>query len=93
MAGVSGQGTIVLHAIVVRTKYAASKIQAFRLRTVGRTLLPDRSQREREGLYVRATGCVGDRRSGFTGMGQVFPGAQDDRCDRKRQDCRLWGHG
>ena len=25
MAGVSGQGTIVLHAIVVRTKYAASK--------------------------------------------------------------------
>lgn len=93
MAGVSGQGTIVLHAIVVRTKYAASKIHAFRLRVDGGIILPDRSQRERSGLHKRTTGCVGDRRSGFTGMGQVFPGAQDDRCDRKRQDCRLWGHG
>lgn len=37
----------------MRTNYAASKIHAFRLRTDGRTLLPNRSQREREGLYAR----------------------------------------
>ena len=93
MAGVSGQGTIVLHAIVVRTKYAASKISAFRLRADGGIISPDCSQCEREGLYVRTTGCVGDRRSGFSGMGRVFSDAQDDCCHRKRCDRRLWGHG
>lgn len=73
--------------------YAASRIHTFRLRTVGRTLLPDRSQREREGLYARATGCVGDRRSRFAGVGQVFSGAQDDYRRGEWRNCWLWGHG
>ena len=38
----------------MRTEYAASKISAFRLRTVGRTLLPDHSQREREGFALNS---------------------------------------
>ena len=65
----------------------------FRLRTVGRTLLPDRSQREREGLYVRATGCVGEWRSGFESVGCVFPCAQNNHCSKKWRNCWFWGHG
>ena len=80
-------------ATFVRTNYAASRIHTFRLRTVGRTLLPDRSQREREGLYVRATGCVGEWRSGFESVGCVFPCAQNNHCSKKWRNCWFWGHG
>ena len=77
----------------MRTQHAASRINTFRLRAVGGIISPDCSQCEREGLYARTTGCVGNRRSGFSGMGRVFSDAQDDCCHRKRCDRRLWGHG
>lgn len=35
------------------------RVSTFRLRTDGRTFLPDCSQREREGLHKRTTGCLG----------------------------------
>lgn len=53
----------------------------------------DHSQREREGLYVRATGCVGEWRSGFESVGCVFPCAQNNHCSKKWRNCWFWGHG